>query len=179
MKYKNITQKKGDTGFTDLCLGGRVSKIDPRIDVVGEIDEFHATLGLCRNDLDGITCSHLNKIQLHLTLLMGEISTADENKQKYRETFDFVSNSHLKYIDDLLNYYAGILDDLNRDQRGWAYYGHRGIPAAKVDHAGTVCRRCERRVVALSDQFEIREEILAYLNRLSKVLYLIARFFEN
>ena len=181
MKYKNITQKKGDGGFTDLCLGVRVPKTDLRIKVVGKIDTFHAAMGLCHQYIVySEIYSDFVSIQKELPLLMGEISS--EDVQEYHKKFGGIDQSHLDNLDRILTNVATELDDSNHQQRGWAYYGERGPAAAQLDYAGTVCRECELAIVEFHASIQptgIRSVLLQYMNRLSKVLYLYARKMEE
>jgi cob(I)alamin adenosyltransferase len=178
MKYKNITKKRGDFGETDLCIGGRVSKTDIRIKTVGKIDTFHATLGLCHEYIiDEEYRENLLSIQKDLTLLMGELCSDDT--QMYFEKFGGIGDSQLGYVDQLLETTAHTLDTFNVGKRGWSYYGQGGPLAARLDFSGTICRECELQILDLqTNGYEIRQEILSYMNRLSKVLYLLARLFE-
>lgn len=180
MNWQNITKGRGDDGTTDLCMGKSVSKCDSRINVVGDIDEFHATLGLCHEFLDCRERDNLLKIQRTLTKLMGEISCDDDKKSSYLEKFGGISQND---IDDLNNYKDIIADELNvskqLDTFKWSLYGERGPASARLDYSGTVCRRCERQLVSLSNEYSVRSEIVVYMNRLSKVLYLLARFYEK
>jgi ATP:cob(I)alamin adenosyltransferase len=178
MKYKNITAKKGDSGFTDLCLGGRVSKTDSRIQVVGEIDLFHATMGLCHEFIRGSAIyEDFVSIQKDLTLLMGEICCDDF--EKYYEKFGGITGEHVNKLDSILMLIAEELDSRGTKQSGWSYYGEKGPASARLDYAGTVCRKCEISILSLQGDYNIRSEICSYMNRLSKVLYLYARKFEN
>ena len=179
MKYKNITKGRGDAGYTDLCLGGKVSKDDARIYTVGDIDEFHATLGLCHSILKESDKKTFLNIQNCLTTLMGEIPCLDENKESYIEKFGGITKKDVQFLDDLKNEIATELDDRNNGQSTWSLYGEKGEASARLDYSGTVCRRCERQVVFLKNLgYDIRDELIVYLNRLSKVLYLFARIYE-
>lgn len=180
MKYENITKGKGDDGKTDLCLGGRVFKNDLRIEAVGDIDEFNASLGLCRSHLkDESFRGYLDAIQNTLTCIMGELSTSHENREKYLNKFNGLHKKDLARLDFMLESVAIALDQSDRDQNSWVVYGSKGEASARLDFAGTVCRRCERRIVGLTvEDIPVRAVILQYFNRLSKVLYLMARHSE-
>lgn len=179
MKYKNITRKKGDDGTTDLCLGGRVSKTDPRIKAVGKIDTLHAAMGLCHKYIKGSEIyNDFISIQRNLTLLMGELCC--EDFLNYYKNYGGIGTTHLDGLDIILDGVAEELDNSNLKQEGWSYYGEEGSCSAQLDFAGTLCRECEIQILELKeDGFEVRDLILAYMNRLSKVLYLYARKFEE
>ena len=181
MKYKNITKKKGDSGMTDLCLGGRVSKTDKRIKVVGKIDTFHATLGLCHEHIkNSYFYEDVISIQKELVLLMGEIASSDFDL--YYERFGGINEEHLNNLDRMLEQIATELDNSDKQQSGWAYYGEKGPASAVLDYAGTICRECEIAILELRNELQhvnMRSCIFAYMNRLSKVLYLLARKMEQ
>lgn len=181
MKYKNITQKKGDGGMTDLCMGGRVAKTDSRIKSVGLIDELHATMGLSHQHIPkSVISSNLLSIQRDLTLLMGEITCSDDTKHKYCELFGGIQGFHVNKLDNFLDIAAETLDSRGSSQTGWALYGQRGPASAQLDFAGVVCRKCELSILSLKDDnYNVRTEITQYMNRLSKVLYLFARELEE
>lgn len=185
MKYVNITNRRGDGGYTDLCLGGRVVKTDSRMDTVGDIDEFNSVLGLCHPYLlmkpQVLNFEkYIMIIQHDLTSIMGEVATADENKDRYIEKFGGISEKNIQTLDFILSHCGEYLDDKGKSQDGWSVYGKKGEASARFHHATTVCRRCERKILDLQfSGYEIREELIRYFNRLSKVLYIIAIVYEK
>ena len=185
MKYVNITNRRGDDGYTDLCLGGRVIKTDSRIDTVGDIDEFNALLGLCHPYLlmkpQVLNFEkYIKLIQKDLTSIMGEVTTDDINKERYIEKFGGITDKHIEVLDFILSHCGEYLDDKGKSQNGWSLYGEKGEASARFHYATTVCRRCERKILDLKfSGFEIREELIRYFNRLSKVLYIIAIVYEK
>ncbi len=173
----SIVTKTGDLGTTALMYGRRVPKNHPRVEACGAIDELNAALGLARAATPaGLIGEHLRSFQSDLILLMGELATLKEDVPRYRKDgYPVVTADSTARLDQ-------VAKDLEREHpgpRGWATPG-ASAPAAAIDLARTVCRRAERRVCALHEagQFE-NPAALAYLNRLSDVLWLLARRAES
>jgi len=179
MKFKNITAKKGDFGQTDLCLGTRVSKTDPRIVVVGKLDTFHASMGLCHKYIkESDIYEEFISIQRILTVLMGEIACDDA--AAYAAKHKGITHEHVATVDNILGNVSSELDSMEVSQRGWAYYGEDGEASASLDYCCTLCREAELQILQLREyQISVSDDVTAFVNRLSKVLYLYARKFEN
>ncbi|MFL6529240.1 MAG: cob(I)yrinic acid a,c-diamide adenosyltransferase [Chthoniobacterales bacterium] len=174
----SIATKTGDSGETSLMYGRRVRKSDPRVDSYGCVDELNAALGFARVTAGtGFISEELLAIQKELILLMGELATAPEDLLRYQSDGYQLTNSAM--VDRL----TGIIDDLEKNKllhyKGWAIPGSTTISAA-LDIARTTCRRAERRVAVLGEQQPgINPEILRYLNRLSDLCWLLARYAEH
>jgi len=163
-----IYTKTGDTGQTSLYGGQRVDKDATQIQVVGEIDELNAYLGLARSANDNFQINEvLQRVQHELFSLGAELGTPSNHHHKL--TFQMAQQqvSQLEIdIDTLENELPPI--------RQFILPG--GALSSSVLHlARTVCRRCERRVVALSKDQPVAPEIFQYLNRLSDLLFVVAR----
>lgn len=177
----SITTRRGDTGETDLLFGCRVHKDYPRIDAIGCVDELNAALGVVRLTATGpIALREVPLVQKNLIALMGELATPPGQEARYAET-------HPQRIDEAL---VSQLDDLVKELelagalqfKGWALPGEAGsLSGAHCDVARTVCRRAERAVVSLAETPEAvpNARIVRYLNRLSDVLWLLARMEEK
>jgi cob(I)alamin adenosyltransferase len=174
----SIATKTGDAGQTALMYGRRVPKMDRRVEAYGTVDELNAALGLVR----ATTKSELIQktvlaVQRELVILMGELAVADEDRERYqRDGYDIVT---APMVDRL----TGVVDDLEKNHninfKHWATPGHT-LDAAALDVARTTCRRAERLVVALADNAQyVNPETIRYLNRLSDVLWLFARYAEG
>jgi cob(I)alamin adenosyltransferase len=155
--------------------GRRVAKNDPRIEANGCIDELNAALGLARAaDEPGLVAEQLLAIQNELVTLMGELATAPEDIDRYRR--DGFSLTTAEMVDRL----TSAIDELEKDKtlygKGWVMPGNTPLAGA-LDFARAVCRRAERRVAALGTS--VNPEILRYLNRLSDLCWLLARFAEK
>jgi cob(I)alamin adenosyltransferase len=167
----SIATKRGDGGQTGLPGGVRVSKASPRVECYGTIDELISSLGLARS-LSGD--AELNQwtrgIQRELFKVGSAIGTAPGSRKPAPE----ITAETIAPLDrevERIEAMPGILND-------WSVPGE--LPAsAAYDVARTVCRRAERLAVALYEQGELTNlHILAYLNRLSDVLWLIGRMLE-
>jgi cob(I)alamin adenosyltransferase len=158
--------------------GRRVRKSDPRVDSYGCVDELNAALGLARVSAgEGTIGSELLGVQKELIVVMGELATAPDDLQRYvRDGYQLTSSV---MVDRL----TAIIDDLEQGKllhyKGWAIPGSTMLSAA-LDLARTTCRRAERRVAVLGEQAPgVNPEILRYLNRLSDLCWLLARFAEK
>ncbi len=174
----SIATKTGDTGATALMYGRRVSKTDARIAANGAVDELNAALGMVRATISGPLISEkIFTIQKELVTLMGELAVAEEDRARYSESgYRFVDSS---MVDRL----TAAIDDLEKNHHityeGWATPGGTA-GSAVLDVARTVCRRAERQVVALAEAgLPVNGEIVRYLNRLSDLCWLWARWVET
>ncbi|HEY4356934.1 MAG TPA: cob(I)yrinic acid a,c-diamide adenosyltransferase [Acidobacteriaceae bacterium] len=167
----SISTKRGDTGTTALAGGIRVSKADFRVETYGTVDELNTVLGfarsICTNDeIKGWT----QEIQRTLFRVGSALATPPESKKKApvisTEDVDVLSNRVLQ-----IEAIEGILSD-------WSISGEHTESAA-YEVARTVCRRAERAVVRFMESGGVvPPEALAYLNRLSDLIWLFARLIE-
>jgi cob(I)alamin adenosyltransferase len=161
-RLSRIYTKTGDQGTTGLGDGSRVSKDDLRIECCGEIDELNSFVGLLlAHDLPANLAECLTEVQHDLFDLGGELSIP----------------GHSILTEDRVPALERMLDELNRDLtplREFILPG--GGRAAAVCHlARAVCRRAERRLVALHGREPVGDVALRYLNRLSDLLFVMAR----
>jgi cob(I)alamin adenosyltransferase len=173
----SIATKTGDAGETSLMYGRRVPKTDPRVDAYGCVDELNAALGLVRASAGSSSIAEqILSIQKELVTVMGELATAPEDLARYEK--DGFGLTTAAMVDRL----TAAIDDLEKDKtlygKGWAMPGSNPLGAA-LELARTVCRRAERRVAALGVTENPNLEILRYLNRLSDLCWLLARFAEK
>lgn len=174
----SIATKTGDAGETSLMYGRRVAKTDSRVDACGCVDELNAALGLARVSApDRFISEHLLAVQKELIIVMGELATAPQDLARYRK--DGFQLTTTAMVDRL----TAVIDDLETDKllhdKGWAIPGSSPGGAA-LDFARTTCRRAERRVASLREGGEdFNGEILRYLNRLSDLCWLLARYAEH
>jgi len=150
----------------------RVSKCDGRVEACGTVDELNAALGLARAwAKDTRVRDGIGSIQRDLTYLMGELATAAEDLQKYIQSgYPVVTPALTARLDEWIQ----TLEAQQPEMHGWATPGQNPASAA-LDLARTVCRRAERRVCALEGAQQRNPELLIYLNRLSDLLWLLAR----
>ena len=171
----SIATKTGDAGETGLMYGRRVPKTYPRVEAYGCVDELNAALGMARvTASDEFTRGLILTIQEELIVLMGELATHPEDLARYQKDGYTVVTAQM--VDRLTD----AVDDLEKNKlinyKGWAIPG-RTLLSAALDVARTTCRRAERRVATLDDQ--ANPEILRYLNRLSDLCWLLARYAED
>ena len=172
----SIVTKTGDDGTTALMYGRRVPKNHPRVEAYGAVDELNATLGLARATAnEDFIRENLLAIQKDLVALMGELAVLPEDLPRYaRDGYPVVAVPMTAKLDVLIRE----IEAQNISFKGWATPGAT-INSAALDVARTVCRRAERRVCALKEMGELQNaEVIIYLNRLSDLLWLMARWAE-
>ena len=169
LKIKIYT-KSGDSGETSLFGGQRVSKDNLRIETYGTIDELNAVLGLALTEIsDEELADVLVSLQNDLFVVGADLATPISNngKDSYITRID---NSFSERLEKLIDKYSDILPELR------AFILPGGSKGAAWLHlARTVCRRAERKVVTLSSNVEIGSALVVYLNRLSDLLFVLAR----
>ncbi len=172
----SIATKNGDDGTTALMYDRRVPKTHPRIEACGAVDELNAALGVARPSAKhDFVRNNLLVIQKDLIVLMGELCVQPEDLPRY------VKDGHslvTPVMTATLNALVREIEAQNVSPKSWATPGATP-PGAALDLARTICRRAERRVCALKETGELKNaEIVVYLNRLSDLLWLFARWVE-
>jgi cob(I)alamin adenosyltransferase len=172
----SISTRTGDHGATSMMYNRRVSKCHPRVEAMGCVDELNAALGLARAAVPSETLrAELLAVQKQLVVIMGELATAVEDLPRY------VTDGFTLTTPELTAALDALVAEMERQHiefKGWAMPGDTPGSAA-LDLARTICRRAERRVCELHDNKQLRnQEIIVYLNRLSDVLWLMARKVE-
>ncbi len=173
----SIATKAGDSGTTGLMYGRRVPKNHPRVEGCGTVDELNAALGLVRaTATDDFVVRNLPPIQKDLIVLMGELGVLPEDLPRYvKDGYPLVTPAMTAPLDALVKE----IESQNVTFIGWATPGAT-LHSAALDVARTVCRRAERRVCALKEAGStVNPEIMIYLNRLSDLLWLFARWVET
>jgi cob(I)alamin adenosyltransferase len=172
----SIVTKRGDHGTTALMYNRQVSKCHPRVEAYGAVDELNAAIGLARAAAGAKPLGErLAAVQADLILLMGELATAVEDLPRYtKDGYGVVTPAMTARLEE----WARELEAAKVSTAGWATPGANAVSAA-LDLARTVCRRAERRACALQEADQLKNpELLIYLNRLSDVLWLLARSVE-
>jgi cob(I)alamin adenosyltransferase len=173
----SITTRQGDAGMTGLMYNRRVSKCHPRVQAYGGVDELNAALGVARAAAGpNVIGANLLPIQNELVMLMGELATHTDDLERYaKDGYPRITPEQTSKLD-------GWIRDVEAQKisfRGWATPGSSSESAA-LDMARTICRRAERDICALHERGELRNaEIIIYLNRLSDLLWLWARWVET
>ena len=167
-----VTTGTGDTGYTGLLGAERVPKYDPRPDTFGTVDEATSALGLARAmTKDARMKEIIYRVQNELYLLMGELATTPENYEKMglRMTAEHVQ--WLEQTEELLKQEVEIPNK-------FIIPGDTPDGAA-LDLARTIIRRAERMAVKLLHDGIIQNgEVVRYLNRLSDLVFILARYIE-
>jgi cob(I)alamin adenosyltransferase len=167
-----IYTKTGDKGDTGLFGGGRVLKDHPRVEAYGDVDELNAFLGLARAagvlpEIDEI----LVGVQRDLFSLGALLATPNQEKMKEHLTKARIGDDRIAELERFIDRCDAELEPLK------AFIVPGGSEKAATLHvARTVCRRAERRVIHLRQGEEIPEIVVVYLNRLSDLLFTLARF---
>jgi cob(I)alamin adenosyltransferase len=160
---------RGDGGETDLRTMERVGKHTPRIEAYGSVDELNALVGTARptgyDDVDAV----LREIQNHLHVVQADFANPEPD-----EDDPAIHEAHVEFLEDAIDDAEAELDPL---QEFVLPSGSEG--GARLHHVRAVCRRGERRAVALAHEAEINETALAYLNRLSDALFTLARLLNR
>jgi len=173
----SIVTKTGDGGTTGLMYNRRVPKTHLRVEACGAVDELNAALGLARaTATENFVGDNLLWIQKSLVDLMGETGVLTGDLPRYqKDGYALVTPAMTAKLDVLVVE----IEAQNVSFKGWATPGATHNSAA-LDFARTVCRRAERRVCALREAGELENaEIIIYLNRLSDLLWLFARWVET
>jgi cob(I)alamin adenosyltransferase len=163
-----IYTRTGDTGETSLFDNSRVSKADPRVDAYGEVDELNAWLGLVRamgfdTDLD----AELLGIQRDLFAVGAQLADPSD-RLAARVTRAFVTDGDVSRLERLIDRLEGEIEPLTR-----FILAGGSAAGASLHVARTVCRRAERRMVALAPPAD--PLLIRYMNRLSDLLFVLAR----
>lgn len=170
---RSIATRTGDDGMTSLLYGQRVPKNHPQVEAVGALDELNAALGFAKATLPASSGrDQLERVQQELVALMGEVACAQQDIERHAgSSFARIDEAALGRLDAAV----AVVEARQPRFEGWATPG-ANLHAAALDLARTAARRAERRVVALADSGrEVRPLLLRYLNRLSDLLWLLAR----
>jgi len=164
-----IYTRTGDLGETALLNGPRVGKDMPRVEVYGTVDELNAVLGLARAESAGEAIDRvLERVQNELFQIGAELATPDPVAQGTR----WIGREHVRALEQDIDQFDATVPPLGQ------FVLPGGTRAAALLHlARTVCRRAERRLVTLIRHSEepISLPLLAYLNRLGDLLFVLAR----
>ncbi|MDQ1438813.1 MAG: cob(I)alamin adenosyltransferase [Acidimicrobiaceae bacterium] len=165
--------KKGDDGTTGLYYGGRVRKDSDRVEAYGTVDEAQAAMGVARAELppDGEAASMLLAVQRDLYVLMAELATGDDNRAKLVDGQTMVSEAMVDRLATWTDEASGRFEM----PREFVIPGQDRV-SALLEVARTVVRRAERDAVAVAPP---DSHVVPYLNRLSSLLWAMARWQEG
>lgn len=162
-KKSRIYTRTGDEGSSGLANGERRSKTDQRILAVGAVDELNATLGVVCSQLSDLMLNQqIESIQQQLFIVGAELALAKNMH---------ITETHLSTVEEWIDHYdAGL-------QRMTHFILPGGCAAgASLHHARSVCRRVECEALHLAQQESVNSLLLRYLNRLSDLLFVLARY---
>ncbi len=168
----SISTKKGDDGTTGLFFGGRVAKDSPRPAAYGDVDEAQAALGMARVQAGGELAEVLLGVQRDLWVLMAELATAPENATKLVDGQTRTTVAMVDALTDHLDDWEGRFEAPTE----FVVPGEEPVAAA-LDVARTVVRRAERAALGALDGQP--SQVVPYLNRLSDLLWTLARWQEG
>ena len=163
-----IYTKTGDDGTTGLFGGGRVPKNSARIAAYGDVDELNSFVGFCRVIAPESMKALLKRIQEDLFVIGADLATPLETRSNYE--VPRIKQADAERLEKAIDEHTALLSEL----KNFILPGGSEL-AARLHLARTVCRRAERSVVHLASQEEIGKYDLIYLNRLSDLLFTLAR----
>lgn len=165
-----IYTRTGDGGETGLFGGGRVPKDHVRVEAYGDVDELNSALGVVRATPPVLADDLLEAIQRDLFALGGQLATPDPDKVRSALEKADLNASRVAAFER-------IIDEADRELPALrAFVLPAGTPKAAALHlARTICRRAERSVVRLAREADTPELFVRYLNRLSDLLFTLAR----
>lgn len=171
MSKKRITKvytKTGDGGLTSLVGGTRVSKASPRVEAYGDVDELNAVLGIARTQAKSESIRNtIETIQNDLFIIGAELASPPDL------VVPRIGGDRIKEIESEIDKSLEQLEPLKE------FILPSGSPGGAYLHfARTVSRRAERKIVKLMEQEEVGKNVLVYINRLSDLLFVMARI-EN
>jgi cob(I)alamin adenosyltransferase len=164
-----IYTKTGDAGETGLFGGERLSKADARVEAYGSVDETNALIGVARaSGLSARLDAWLERIQGQLFVVGAELATPASYRD--RLGMPLVDGAAIEELESEIDELEAELSPLK------TFVLPAGAPGAcALHHARATCRRAERRVIAVLTLASVRSELIAYLNRLADLLFVMAR----
>ncbi|WP_432452370.1 cob(I)yrinic acid a,c-diamide adenosyltransferase [Agarivorans sp. QJM3NY_29] len=166
----SIYTKKGDAGSTSLVGGVRVHKSDIRVDAYGTVDELNASLSLASKAMrDASNIQLIEAIEHQLFYLGAEVASADNSPIKANQRL--LEAEHITAMEQAIDRCMSALPPVN----SFVLPGSSEA-GSRLHVSRTIARRAERRLVELAQFTELRPLLLKYINRLSDLLYAIARF---
>jgi len=166
-----IYTRTGDDGDTGLFGGGRVPKDHARVIAYGDVDELNAVIGVARSvEIMPRIDEVLAPVQRDLFALGAMLATPDHEKMKEQLAKARIAEARIAQLEQAIDDGEAELEPLK------AFIMPGGTPKAAALHvARTVCRRAERAVIHLQREAEIPQIVVVYLNRLSDLLFVLAR----
>ncbi|KXS48803.1 MAG: Cob(I)alamin adenosyltransferase PduO [Halanaerobium sp. 4-GBenrich] len=166
-----IYTKSGDKGKTSLFDNSRVAKDSLRVESYGTIDELNSSLGFAKNFVEAQEVYNiLRSVQRQLFNLAGELATPDW------ESFpEKITAADIEFLEKKIDYY---LAQMNKKEKSMFIIPGSSKASGALHQARTICRRAERRITTLAGEADISQDLQKYINRLSDLIYSLARFLE-
>lgn len=173
----SISTKTGDDGTTALLFGRRVPKTHPRVEAYGTMDELSAVIGMARSDVPDTTLNENLELLQRALLTMGSSLAVDpQDRERYEKSK--IAKPSAEMV-DRLDAWVEELEKAGVTFEGFVMPGGTRL-GASFDLARTVCRRAERAVQRVAESGEaVHPHVLPYLNRMSDLLWLLARQTER
>ncbi|MDK2917346.1 MAG: cob(I)alamin adenosyltransferase [Candidatus Petromonas sp.] len=167
-----IYTRTGDKGQTSLYDNTRIAKDSIKVESYGTIDELNSSLGFAKNFIQDDNIKEIIfKIQRELFDVAGELASKDRNKFPEKITMNHVSD-----LEKIIDQYLSKMNE--KEQSKFIIPGSNKASAA-LHISRTICRRAERRIITLSRDEEINPILMKYVNRLSDLIYTLARYLET
>ncbi|MFC7337233.1 cob(I)yrinic acid a,c-diamide adenosyltransferase [Haloferula chungangensis] len=171
----SIITGRGDSGETDLLFGRRIAKTSTRVESLGAVDELNAALGMARasgltEEIEAI----VDQVQEKLVGLMGQLACLSEDVARYdAKGYAKVQEKDVSWLEEK----AREFEERGIRFTGWARPGvEHSVARAGLDVARSVARRAERQIWRLHEAGdEVPESVRLYFNRLSDLLWILAR----
>lgn len=173
-----IYTRTGDKGKTSLFSGQRVSKSDLRVEAYGTIDELNSVIGVVLHQYKKSNIKnkkYIEKIKNELLAIQKDLL---EIGSVLAQSGIMNNESRIKNLDQRVKDFEKLIDDMIAQLPSLTNFilPGGGRAGSLLHFARTVCRRAERRIVALAEKEKVSSEIIVYLNRLSDLLFTMARF---
>lgn len=171
LSMARIYTKTGDKGYTSLIGGKRVPKSSLRVNAYGDVDELNSFLGLCIASMDDEQVKDtLRSIQNELFILGSDLAEPEPSSASIPR----VNQSMVKRLEEIIDRYEEEVGHIN-------YFILPGgsKEAALLHVARSIARRAERSIVSLSEHEQINKDIIPYMNRLSSLLFVLARLMNK
>ena len=171
MRISKVYTRTGDEGETSLGTGVRASKASPRVRAYGEVDELNSFLGLARTKIADVALQELlAKIQNELFILGADLAVPLPGLSHVPDRQRRVSQAEIEGLETAIDHYNKALPPLEE------FILPAGNEAGAMLHvARAVARRAEREVVHLTQSENLNPHVLSYVNRLSDLLFVLAR----
>lgn len=167
-----IYTKTGDKGKTRLYDNTEVDKDSIRVEAYGTIDELNSMLGLAKSLTEYVEIKNIViRVQRELFDVGGELATTDGGNFPEK-----ITEENIQWFEEEID---NLLYKIGKDQMFQFILPGTNSASGAMHCARTICRRAERRIITLSREAEIRPMLIKYVNRLSDLIYTMARYMED